>query len=153
MFVSALVIGSFLPLLQDFDGPAPGLCYAFLSKLSTKNRDVTFSLTAEYFFASLQQYYLIDKIQNRNSVKQKFLVLCVKVDKKIAKEKRFLFFLPLSKAVLSENVHIFSLILSAPYKNPYVPKVCPLSGLCFTENFRVHALCTFFQSGFLRLST
>lgn len=39
--VSALVIGSFPPLLQDFHGPAPGPCCVFLSQLSTKNRDVT----------------------------------------------------------------------------------------------------------------
>lgn len=39
--VCALIVGSFPPLLQDFDGPAPGLCYVFLSQLSTKNRDVT----------------------------------------------------------------------------------------------------------------
>lgn len=65
-------------------------------------------LRAEYFFASLQQYYLIDKIQNRNSVKQKFFVLCAEVDKKIVKEESYLFFQPLSKAVLWENAHPFT---------------------------------------------
>lgn len=62
---------------------------------------------------------------------------------KIAKEKSCLFFLPLSKVILWENVHTFSLILPAPYENPYVAKVCPLLGLCFTENFQVHALMHF----------
>lgn len=65
------------------------------------------------------------------------------MNKKIAKEKSYLFFLPLSKAVLWENVHPFSLILSATYENSYIAKVCPLLGLCFTENFQVHALMHF----------
>lgn len=60
--------------------------------------------------------------------------------KNTTKEKSYLFFLTLSNVILWENVHTFSLILLAPYENPYVAKVCPLLGLCFTENFRVHAL-------------
>lgn len=58
---------------------------------------------------------------------------------KIAKEKSYLLFLPLSKVILWENVHTSSVNLLAPYANPYTAKVCPLLGLCFTENFQVPA--------------
>lgn len=114
--------------------------FALLFPLSTKNKNVV--LLNSWILLCLTSAILFNwqNTKHKENQAENILVLSVKVAKKIAKGKSYLFFLPLSKVICWENMHTFSLILPVPYENPYVAKVCPLLGLCSPESFQVLAL-------------